>query len=190
MQEREHQHADVRQNKAVGGYDPARPVTRYEIAATLYQVLAQVEAAAKQPKRIERELKPGRKSNLTPNPSKAKSYSDVPAMHWAKASLQGIGARGITVVSGPKFEGDKTVVGDELACWLEGMAAWVEGRPAAAKSLADLVEAGYLPQTHPLLPKKDKPISASDTSGVLSAVLVRAQERITTTSADSRYGKK
>ena len=189
MQEKEHPHADVRQSKAVEGYDPALPVTRYEIAATLYQLLVQSEAAAAQPGRIAREVKPGRKSNLTPNPSKAKRYSDVPATHWAKASLQGVGARGINVVTSAKFEGDKSVMGDELAGWLDGLAGWIEGRPATAKSLAELVQVGYVPQTHPVLQKKNKPVSAQEASSLMVEVLVRAQERTNTASADSRYGK-
>jgi hypothetical protein len=189
MQEREHGHDDVRQSKGVPGYMPERAVTRYELAATLFQLLTHVEAAYAQPKRVMREVKPGRKANLTPNVSKAKRYSDVPALHWASAGIAGLGARGIVAVVSGKFEGEKTVSGDELALWLEGMAGWVEGRPASAKSLKELVRAGYLPQTDPLLKKTTKPVSAQEVVTIAVAVLTRAQEKITTAAADSRFGK-
>ncbi|WP_309713694.1 hypothetical protein [Armatimonas sp.] len=189
MQEREHGHDDVRQSKGVPGYMPDRPVTRYELAATLFQLLTHVEAAYAQPKRVTREVKPGRKANLTPNPAKAKRYSDVPALHWASASVSGLGARGIVVAANGKFEGEKTVAGDELAHWLDGMAGWVEGRPVSAKSLRELVRAGYLPQTDPLLKKTTKPVSAQEVATVAVAVLTRAQEKVTTAAADSRFGK-
>ena len=184
-----HVHGDARQATGVPGYMPGRPVTRYELAALLFQVVKSVEGAAAQPKRIAREVKPGRKKNLTPNPAQAKRYSDVPALHWAKSGIEGLGARGITVITGTKFEGDKEVLGNEIARWIDGVAGWIEGRPSTVRNVDDLVSAGYLPQTHPAAQKGTKPLSAEGVVSMTVAMIARSQEKITTAAADSRFGK-
>jgi S-layer homology domain len=186
----EHSLSETRQGKAVGGYEPSRTTTRYEAAATLFLVLSELEAAAAQPRRSPNELKPGRKSNLVPNPKKAKNYTDIPATHWARKSVAGLNARGIALLTTAMFYGEKAITGDEFAGWLGGLVGWVEGRPGSARSVSDLVDAGYIPQTSPLVKKHATAITAKETSQALVQVVVRAQEKITTVSPDSRFGNK
>lgn len=189
MQQRQHLHDDVREAKPVAGFEPLRPVTRYELAAILFQTIQNIEAAAAQPRRSPRELKPGRKSNLAPNPAKAKAFSDVPATHWARESIAGLNARGIALLTTKTFQGDKPVTGDELATWLDGLAGWVEGRTSQGKSVQALIDGGYIPQTAALLKKSGTVVTAKDTTAALVQVVVRAQERVTTTSPDSRFAR-
>lgn len=184
-----HAHQEARSTSVTPGFQPARPITRYELAATLASLIANIDQAAAQPRRSKHEVVPGRKKNLTPNPSKAKNYSDVPASHWAKKSLISLNARGIALLKTSKFEGEKTVTGDELAIWLDEMAGWVEGRPATVRSAQALSDAGYIPQTSPLVKKRTQGITAAETAQALVLIISRAQEKVTTVSPDSRFAK-
>jgi hypothetical protein len=189
MQKDDHDHAEVRETKATPGFEPMKAMTRYELAATLFAMVTHVESATAQPKRSPREVKPGRKSNMAPNPGKAKRFTDVPASHWAAKSIAGLNARSMTLVSTPTFEGDKTVTGNEAAGWLEGLAAWVEGRPAKARTARELAAAGYVPQTDALVKKATQPVAAIEVSKALVRVIARTQEKVTTISPDSRFAK-
>lgn len=184
-----HAHQELRSATETPGFQPARPVTRYEVAATLASLIANIDQAAAQPRRSKHEVVPGRKKNLTPNLTKVKNYSDVPASHWAKKSLVSLNARGVGVLSTAKFEGEKTVTGDELAVWLDELAGWVEGRPAAARSAQALSDAGYIPQTSPLVKKRTQPINAAETAQALVLTISRAQEKVSTVTPDSRFAK-
>lgn len=189
MQKDEHNHSEVRQSKAVPGYQPAQSVTRYEAVVILFEMLTHVEASVAQPRRSKHEVLPGRKSNLAPNPSKAKNYADVPGNHWASKSLIGLSMRGVSLVEGTRFSGEQAVTCNELARWSEGFSAWIEGRSATAKSVVELVKAGYLPQTSPLLKKADKAITAQETTQLLVGMIARSLEKVTTMSPDSRFAK-
>ncbi|WP_395140165.1 hypothetical protein [Armatimonas sp.] len=189
MQKDEHNHSEVRQSKAVPGYHPAQSVTRYEAVVLLFEMLAHVEASVAQPRRSKHEIQPGRKSNLGLNPTKAKNYTDVPGNHWASKSLVGLSIRGVSLVEGTRFSGEQAVTGNELARWAEGFSAWIEGRPATAKSVAGLVQVGYLPQTSPLVKKADKPVSAQEMTQLLVGMIARSLEKVTTMSPDSRFAK-
>ena len=169
------------------GYKSDKGITRYELATALFQLINHIDAAAKQPARSEREVKPGRKSVVNPDPKKVRLYSDVPKDHWAKASLAGLQARGIALVSGSQFQGDKSMTGDEVASWVDGLAGWTEGRAPKAKYLKDLVQMGYLPKTSPLLKKSTKPVSAREAAQVITQMISHAHEKITTISPDSKY---
>lgn len=169
------------------GYESSKSVTRYELATALFQLLTHIDAAAKQPARSARERRPGRQRVLVPDRKKVRSYADVPKDHWAKASLAGLQARGLSLVAGAKFQGDNPVTGDELAVWVDGLAAWTEGRAPSAKKLGDLVRGGYLPQTSPLLKKAASPVTAAEVSELLTLVITRAHEKVTTISPDSKH---
>lgn len=189
MQKDDHDHAEVRETKALPGFEPMKAITRYELAATLFALVTHIEAATAQPRRSPREVKPGRKSNTAPDPTKAKRFSDVPASHWAAKSIAGLNARNVARVSTSAFEGEKSVTGNEAAVWLEGLAAWVEGRPSKARSARELAAAGYVPQTDPLVKKATQPIAATEVSQALVRVIARTQEKVTTISPDSRFAK-
>ena len=189
MQKEQHSHADVRQSKPVAGYQPAQPVTRFEAAVMLFELLTHVEASLAQPRRSKYEVLPGRKGSQTPNPSKAKHYADVPASHWASKSIAGLSARGVLLVEGARFHGEQKTTGNELAQWADGFSGWIEGRPAVAKSVAELVKAGYVPQTAQLLKKSGLPVTAQETAQLLVGMVTRSLEKITTMSPDSRFAK-
>lgn len=187
-QAQEHAHdGKPSRSSAPAGYKPEKSVTRYELAVALFQLLSHIDAAAKQPSRTLREVKPGRKAPLAPDSKKIRPYSDVPKDHWAKGSLAGLQARGFSLVPGQKFQGDKALTGNELATWVDGLVGWTEGRAPKAKQLKDLVQMGYLPQTSPLLKKSALPVTAREVSDVLTQVIVRAQEKVTTISPDSKH---
>ena len=189
MQKDDHGHAEVRETKSIPGFEPMKAMTRYELAATLFAMVTHIEAATVQPLRSPREVKPGRKNNAAPNPGKAKRFTDVPASHWAAKSIAGLNARSLALVSTPTFEGDKSVTGNEAAVWLDGLAAWVEGRPAKARTARELAAAGYVPQTDALVKKATQPIAATDISQALVRVIARTQEKVTTISPGSRFAK-
>ena len=188
VQAQEHIHDGTqRYSPSPPGYKSDKSITRYELATALFQLINHIDAAAKQPSRSEREIKPGRKSVVKPNPKKVRLYSDVPKDHWAKASLAGLQACGFALVSGSRFQGDKAMTGDEVASWVDGLAGWTEGRAPKAKYLKDLVQMGYLPKASPLLEKSMKPVSAREAAQVITQVISHAHEKITTISPDSKY---
>lgn len=186
MEQHDHEHVS-KKSDGPKGYLPKKSVTRYELAATLAQVAQQMEKASLQPNKTALERKPGRKGNLTPQPGKARPYKDVPGNHWAKAGIAALQARGLALVSGSTFGGEKNTIGDETAVWVEGLAAWIEGRTPQAKGVADLVRGGYIPQTHPLVAGAKKPVAATELSDLLVLVIARTQEKLTTISPDSKH---
>ena len=189
MQQQDHVHeAGPKSSAKLTGYKSDKSVTRYELATALFQLANHIESSAKQPTRSARELKPGRKSALVPDPKKVRAYSDVPKDHWARASLAGLQARGFSLVPGKTFKGETVMTGDEIAVWVEALAGWTEGRAAKAARLKDLVPMGYLPQTSPLLKKAATPVTAREVSDLLTLVIARSHEKITTVSPDSERG--
>jgi len=186
MPQHDHNHSP-KKSDGPKGYLPNKSVTRYELATTLAQLLAPMDRAALQPSKSALERKPGRKGSLTPNPKKAQSYTDIPSGHWAKTAISLLQARRLTLVKGSVFGGEKPLTGDEVAVWVDGAAAWIEGRVSRATGVRDLVQGGYIPQTHSLVAGAKKPVTATQVADLLVPVISRTQERLTTITPDSKH---
>ena len=148
--------------------------------------------------------------SLAGSPSRAQSggFADVPAGHWAAASVEKMVALGILAApqkaqSKPaaKYNGDKPVTRYELAVTLDRFVQYiertdkqkkskfkVEATPAeGAAAVKRLIAGGYLPATTPLAKDTSKIVTANQLAEALSRVIIKAREKATPMSPDSEF---
>jgi len=135
-------------------------------------------------------------------------FSDVPANHWAAASVQRLVSQGIiaapqkqTAKPTPAFSGDKPVTRYELAVALDRFVQYVERADKQKKSKFNvqatpesgataakrLIAAGYLPANTPLATDNAKIVTAAQLSKALSSVLIKITDKKTPISPDSEF---
>ena len=140
-------------------------------------------------------------------PARAQSsFPDVPADHWAAAAVSKLKEAGIVVGYPPGtpaqravatgYAGDRPVTRYELAVALWRFVQYIEraeqqkrgavGAASGPAAVRRLVSSGYLPPDTPLAKDGGKPVTANQLADALSQVIVKATERKTPVTPDSR----